>query len=537
MELLMVDDIEQGLIEYSKFFIRRGIPVLRAATMVKALEIINDTQGSHFDIALLDMRMGANHEGGLDLLREIRKVRPAVKSIIITGYGTQGNEAMCNAEGLFAYVDRATDRLKVLACVQRAYEEKEGIEFRCPRKPDCTGMWAFGLAKGESRLSLLKAPFPRFRKRDIVARTLYLGICGTDVHRFASGYATPQGYNLIGFHEAVAEVVAKGGEVDNSIEIGDWIVPIVRRCQKWLRRQDSEWDFHTTECEWWQECENRGHADMCPRRPGYLSRGTGKYHGFASEYFSDSVDHVVKITKEQKATLGELCVLTEPLSIAWKLVREIERRRGIRKFRDRVLVLGIGSIGLFCVIVLSKLYPGLKICAADICTSDDHKVHIVDKYLHEHVTFHTIMDGVSLRNLKTPRFDIIIDATGDITSVITQMCEAIAPEGLLGLLSISDEHAAHCDIKLTARHFDDIVSNGVKIIGSVCASKEDMEDALRFMEDRTLGLKECLAEIIFPRPMLSPSAALEELQRLYHSKKYLKIAIDVSRNDSWPPVC
>lgn len=546
MRLFLVDDNEPALAEFEKTFQRHGIDVLTAKTKNEALEIIENEENI-FDVALLDMVMEEKkaektaeekeeeRKAGLTLLRAIRRTRPSVQNVILTAFGTPMNMSECTVEGVFAYVHRETEPRLVVDFVRQAYSQKEGVPFERPDEASTREMWALGLpstadgnenAETKRQLTMMRAPLPRYRRTDVIAKTLFLGVCGTDVNSFAAGTAEACDYNLIEFHEALGEVEATGSDVGNAFEKGDWVIPMVRRCHRWARREGVPWDFHLERCEHWHKCKNRHRADECLHRPGYLSRGTGKYHGFGSEYFGDSIEYLVKVTKRQKKRLGPLCVLTEPLSVAWKLVREINKRRGVEKLRDRVLVVGIGPIGTFCLAVLNWMYPGLDLYAADLCDHDHYRGRLLTQHFIPKKKYFAVNQEEWPEKLAKPKrkFDIIIDATGDIANVFRNMCRAVAPEGILGLLSISDEEHAKDELSLEVGDFNDIVSCGTKIIGSVCASKQDMEDSLRFMEE-TCPV-DFLERMICPRPFLRPDDAVEKLNLLDQSNDYMKIVID-----------
>jgi threonine dehydrogenase-like Zn-dependent dehydrogenase len=260
-----------------------------------------------------------------------------------------------------------------------------------------------------------------------------------------------------------------------------------------------------------------------------LSRGTGKYHGFGSEHFSDSTDYLVRVTDEQREKLGVLCVLAEPLSVAWKLVREIETRRGIRKLRDRVLVVGIGPIGMLCLAVFRWMYPGVDLHAADICGDDHQKVKVLDDLFEGVVEFHDTSMKQGKAGLRAGAFDIIIDASGAVGDVFTTMCKCVAPEGILGLLSISDDTSAQMVAGVTAGDLSRIVRSEVRVVGSVCASKEDMEDALHFME-AIVPRPELFEKLIHPA-LLKPEEAPQKIRELRENGEYLKIVID--GQESW----
>ena len=80
--ILIVDD-EEGLREgLSKLLEDEGYAVECAEDGEKALEIVRST---HIDLMLTDMRMPGM--SGIDLLKQVRKIREEIGVIILTGYG------------------------------------------------------------------------------------------------------------------------------------------------------------------------------------------------------------------------------------------------------------------------------------------------------------------------------------------------------------------------------------------------------------------------------------------------------------------
>jgi CheY-like chemotaxis protein len=88
-KILVVDDLPDWRNTISGVLTDEGYQVEMAASTPEALGLLHH---SHFDLAILDMRLDESDENnteGLDILaKEIRKSWPDVKAIILTGYGT-----------------------------------------------------------------------------------------------------------------------------------------------------------------------------------------------------------------------------------------------------------------------------------------------------------------------------------------------------------------------------------------------------------------------------------------------------------------
>jgi CheY-like chemotaxis protein len=86
--ILVVDDLPDWRKTLSGLLEDAGYEVQVAESSAAALDLL---RSGHFDLALLDIRLDESDEDnreGLNLAAEIRQRWPAVKVVIITGYGT-----------------------------------------------------------------------------------------------------------------------------------------------------------------------------------------------------------------------------------------------------------------------------------------------------------------------------------------------------------------------------------------------------------------------------------------------------------------
>ena len=75
MRVFIADDEPGVLQEFQTFFELRGCSVIPAPSVERALSIIRDLD-TPFDVAILDKVFPEEMQGGLHLLREIRRLRP-----------------------------------------------------------------------------------------------------------------------------------------------------------------------------------------------------------------------------------------------------------------------------------------------------------------------------------------------------------------------------------------------------------------------------------------------------------------------------
>ncbi|MGB5987344.1 MAG: response regulator [Desulfobacterales bacterium] len=84
MKLLLVDDEEKFALMLAKRLELRGMQVEVCVSGDQALAAVEE--GSHFDIALLDVKMPGI--GGIELKHRLREKDPQMKIIFLTGHGS-----------------------------------------------------------------------------------------------------------------------------------------------------------------------------------------------------------------------------------------------------------------------------------------------------------------------------------------------------------------------------------------------------------------------------------------------------------------
>jgi threonine dehydrogenase-like Zn-dependent dehydrogenase len=172
---------------------------------------------------------------------------------------------------------------------------------------------------------------PDEREGAILARTVAVGICGTDREIIAGDYgeAAPQEQRLTLGHESLGEVQqAPPGSV---FAPGDRIVGIVRR-------PDPVPCAACAQGEW----------DMC-RNGQFTERGIKGRNGYCSEYFRVEPEFAIKVPRE----LGVAGVLLEPTSVvakAWDHIDYLGHRS--KSWQPRVaLITGAGPVGLLAALL------------------------------------------------------------------------------------------------------------------------------------------------------------------------------------------
>jgi glucose 1-dehydrogenase len=201
-------------------------------------------------------------------------------------------------------------------------------------------MRAVAVFPASREVKVIDTPDPSIGAADEVRlRVLDVGICGTDreICSFEYGTPPPGDDHLVIGHESLAEVVEVGPAVSR-LQPGDLVVPSVRR------------PCASPQC---RSCR-AGHQDYCYTGE-FRERGIKEAHGYMTEYMVDHDRYMVPVP----ATLRDVAVLTEPLTIAEKALEQVfglmqhrppwndadtpadERGQGLS-----ALVLGMGPVGL-----------------------------------------------------------------------------------------------------------------------------------------------------------------------------------------------
>lgn len=225
---------------------------------------------------------------------------------------------------------------------------------------------------------------PEINSKQVRVKTLQNGICGTDfdvMRKFYGGL--PKGYDyLVLGHETLGEVVDVGKDVER-FSRGDLVVPTVRRSL----------------CDCYSCKEER--YDMCLTGRN-VERGLSE-HGFASEYFNERPEFLVKVDQSVK----NRAVLTEPTSIVEKALefyRASRERLPYKMQSERILIFGAGTVGQMASRIFNL--EGYDVTVAAL-NDESSKVAELARRSGAYVQVND-----KLMKLRGERFDGIIEAAG-----------------------------------------------------------------------------------------------------------------------------
>jgi len=292
--------------------------------------------------------------------------------------------------------------------------------------------------KTPGAVELQNVPDPPASDGSILANTLAIGVCGTDVEIVsgAYGWAPPGRDRLVLGHESIARVVE--APADSDLKAGDLIVGIVRR-------PDPEPCPYCAAGEW----------DMC-RNGRYTERGIKERDGYGSERIRVEPSFAVRVDP----SLGILGVLLEPASVVAKAWDHAERigRRSVAWNPKTALITGAGPIGLLAALL--GIQRGLEVHVFDRATSGPKPLLVKDAG--------GIYHGGDVSALGDFSPDIIIECTG-ATPVIADVVTRSGASGIVCLAGVSSGgHTINLDLgKVNAR----MVLENDAIFGSVNANR------------------------------------------------------------------
>ena len=318
----------------------------------------------------------------------------------------------------------------------------------------------------------------------VLLRILDVGICGTDREIGAFHYGAPPAGSdhLILGHEALGEVVETGPDA-TAVHKGDLVVPTVRRpCPH----------RHCAPC--------RAHRqDFCVTGD-FTERGIKEAHGFLQEYVVEEDEYLVPAHRK----LGEVAVLTEPLSIAAKAAEQgtaIQQRLPWVHPRGRGLVLGAGPVGLLGA--MSMVVRHLDTFVYSLEPATGVRARIARDLGATYVSGAEVPLGDFARRIGA--MDVIYEAVG-IASVGFDALGALGPNGLLVFTGVPAPGKPHpVDTGTLMR---DLVLKNQVVFGTVNASRSAYETALSELEQGMFLFPEGVRSLITQRHTIEEAPSL-----------------------------
>jgi len=301
---------------------------------------------------------------------------------------------------------------------------------------------------------LVELPMPRLEDvpsgRGVLVKILQVGMDGTDKELCLGQYGTaPPGFDfLVIGHESFGRVEEVGPKV-TELKPGDYVVATVRR------PGGSMYDAIGT-------------CDMTSDETCY-ERGINLLHGFATEYYVDDADYIVKVP----AGLKHVGVLLEPMSIAEKGIHQAyEIQRRLKVWRPRkAAVMGAGPIGLLAALVLRL--SGLEVWVFARSLRPNRKADLSQVIGANYVS----TGGLPLEQIAKAHgpFDLIFEATG-VSPIVFEAAHLLAMNGVLIMSSVTGGNKT-VELKSDRLNLEFVLGNKV-MFGTVNAHRGYFEQGV-----------------------------------------------------------
>ena len=119
INLLLVDDETEFVVTLSERLALRNFDSTCVFNGDEAIERIATRQP---DVMILDLKMPGTD--GMEVLRRVRKSHPDIQVIILTGHGSEKDEADARRLGAFAYLNKPVEIETLTKYINRAYDNQ-----------------------------------------------------------------------------------------------------------------------------------------------------------------------------------------------------------------------------------------------------------------------------------------------------------------------------------------------------------------------------------------------------------------------------
>ena len=321
-------------------------------------------------------------------------------------------------------------------------------------------MKAIAVFPKEKRVALIDYPEPVIESAtQVKLKIIDVGICGTDREICEFKYGTPpEGSDfLILGHESFGQVIEVGSAVTD-LKVGDFVVTMVRRpCPH----------------KYCMACQ-AGRQDFC-YTGDFKERGINGIHGFMTEYVVDDQKYMLRVP----ANLRDIGILTEPLTIAEKAVREIytiQKRLpwgGDNMSKYHALIIGAGPVGLLAALVCVVRGFDTTVYSLEPETSARAKIATILGANYVSAKSNNITQlGKSISG----NIDVIFDGSG-ASKLSFEMFPLLGYNGIFVWTGIPGRKES-IDIN-AGTIMRDIVLKNQGIVGSVNAGREDFQGAIQ----------------------------------------------------------
>lgn len=124
-KVLLVDDEEMFVEMLAQRLEARGLEVAKAFEGDQALQRVREKD---YDVVILDVLMPG--KGGVDVLKEIKQIKPLTEVIMLTGHATVDTAIQGMKLGAYDYLLKPTETEDLMEKIQGAHKRKSEQEER-----------------------------------------------------------------------------------------------------------------------------------------------------------------------------------------------------------------------------------------------------------------------------------------------------------------------------------------------------------------------------------------------------------------------
>jgi DNA-binding NtrC family response regulator len=118
-KVLLVDDEEEFVETLAERMRTRGMDVSTSNSGASALQLVDDED---FDVVVLDLKMPGID--GLDALKRIKRRRPNMQVVLLTGYATLEKGVEAIKEGALEFLEKPVDLASLTEAIHKARATK-----------------------------------------------------------------------------------------------------------------------------------------------------------------------------------------------------------------------------------------------------------------------------------------------------------------------------------------------------------------------------------------------------------------------------
>lgn len=184
------------------------------------------------------------------------------------------------------------------------------------------------------------------------------------------------------------------------------------------------------------------------------------FDGFLQDYVLMQPDRLVRISEDVNPDVASF---TELISVSMHIISRFDKIAHSR--RNSIGVWGDGNLGFITAILLSKLYPDVKLYVFGMDYDKLSLFTFADEAMH----VDEIPDDLKLDHC----FECVGGAGCE--PAINQMIDHINPEGTIALCGVSENNVA-----INTRM---VLELGLRVFGSSRSGRADFEKTVKFLED------------------------------------------------------